>query len=73
MGKLWFMVVTIIIYGSLYPFDFSRAYPIARGGGALLAGLGGIAFLGDTFTPVGVAGMMVVALGLVISARRRKA
>ncbi len=27
MGKLWFMVVTIIIYGSLYPFDFSRAYP----------------------------------------------
>ena len=25
--------------------DFSRAYPIARGGGALLAGLGGIALL----------------------------
>ena len=35
--------------------DFSRAYPIARGGGALLAGLGGIVLLGDTFTPVGVA------------------
>lgn len=50
--------------------DFSRAYPIARGGGALLAGLGGIAFLGDTFTPVGVAGMVVVALGLVALAGR---
>ena len=50
--------------------DFSRAYPIARGGGALLAGLGGIAFLGDSFTPVGVAGMVVVALGLVALAGR---
>lgn len=50
--------------------DFSRAYPIARGGGALLAGLGGIAFLSDTFTPVGVAGMVIVALGLVALAGR---
>ena len=50
--------------------DFSRAYPIARGGGALLAGLGGIAFLSDSFAPVGVAGMVVVALGLVALAGR---
>ena len=44
--------------------DFSRAYPIARGGGALLAGLGGIALLGDTFRPIGVVGMVIVAVGL---------
>ena len=27
--------------------DFSLAYPIARGGGAMLAGIGGIVLLGD--------------------------
>jgi len=50
--------------------DFSRAYPIARGGGALLAGLGGIVLLGDSFTPVGVIGMAVVAAGLITLAGR---
>ncbi|MEP7115708.1 MAG: EamA family transporter [Ilumatobacteraceae bacterium] len=50
--------------------DFSLAYPIARGGGALIAGLGGIALLGDTFSPVGVVGMVVVALGLFALAGR---
>ncbi len=50
--------------------DFSRAYPIARGGGALLAGLGGIALLGDTFSPTGVIGMVVVAIGLITLAGR---
>ena len=50
--------------------DFSRAYPIARGGGALLAGLGGIVLLGDSFAPVGVVGMAVVAVGLVTLAGR---
>jgi drug/metabolite transporter (DMT)-like permease len=50
--------------------DFSRAYPIARGGGALLAGLGGILLLGDAFTPLGVLGMVVVAVGLTMLAGR---
>ncbi|MDP9465388.1 MAG: EamA family transporter [Actinomycetota bacterium] len=50
--------------------DFSLAYPIARGGGALVAGLGGIALLGDTFHPVGVVGMVVVAIGLFALAGR---
>jgi uncharacterized membrane protein len=50
--------------------DFSLAYPIARGGGALVAGLGGIAFLGDSFKPLGVVGMVVVAIGLVALAGR---
>jgi uncharacterized membrane protein len=50
--------------------DFSLAYPIARGGGALFAGLGGIAFLGDTFRTVGLIGMLVVACGLIALAGR---
>ncbi len=50
--------------------DFSVAYPIARGGGALLAGLGGIALLGDTYGPLGVVGMVVVTIGLVALAGR---
>jgi drug/metabolite transporter (DMT)-like permease len=50
--------------------DFSVSYPIARGGGALLAGIGGIALLGDTFRPIGVVGMIIVAAGLVALAGR---
>ncbi len=50
--------------------DFSVAYPIARGGGALIAGLGGIALLGDNFRTVGLIGMVVVACGLIALAGR---
>jgi uncharacterized membrane protein/multidrug transporter EmrE-like cation transporter len=50
--------------------DFSLAYPIARGGGALIAGLGGIALLSDHFTSIGVLGMVVVAVGLITLAGR---
>ncbi|HSB85850.1 MAG TPA: hypothetical protein VLD86_06050 [Ilumatobacteraceae bacterium] len=50
--------------------DFSVAYPVARGGGALLAGLGGIALLSDSFRPLGVIGMFVVAAGLIALAGR---
>ena len=45
--------------------DFSLAYPTARGGGALLAGLGGLLLLGDRLSPLGVTGMVVVAVGLI--------
>ncbi|MEY2553738.1 MAG: hypothetical protein QOC57_1598 [Ilumatobacteraceae bacterium] len=50
--------------------DFSRAYPIARGGGALVAGIGGITLLGDAFHPAGVVGMIVVGIGLIALAGR---
>jgi uncharacterized membrane protein len=50
--------------------DFSLAYPIARGGGALIAGLGGIALLSDHFRSIGVVGMVVVAVGLIMLAGR---
>lgn len=42
--------------------DFSLAYPIARGGGALLAGIGGIVMLGDELRP-----LAIVAIGVVVS------
>lgn len=50
--------------------DFSLAYPVARGGGALLAAIGGVALLGDelgigTVTAIGlvVSGLFVLAIG----------
>ena len=53
--------------------DFSLAYPIARGGGALLAGIGGIVLLGDdldgwsiTAIVTVVAGMMLLAAGAAV-------
>lgn len=48
--------------------DFSVMYPIARGGGALLAGIGGVALLGDHIGPVGIIGMVVVTTGLAMLA-----
>lgn len=50
--------------------DFSLAYPVARGGGALLAAVGGVVLLGDelglwTVAAIGlvVAGLFVLAIG----------
>jgi len=44
--------------------DFSFAYPLARGGGALLAAIGGVLFLSDTLSGGEWLGILVVALGL---------
>lgn len=45
--------------------DFSLAYPLARGSGALLAAVGGVAFLDDRLHAVAWFGAAVVAVGLV--------
>src|SRR4029079_13996385 len=45
--------------------DFSLAYPLARGAGAVLAGIGGSLLLDDPLGALGFAGMMVVAAGLI--------
>jgi drug/metabolite transporter (DMT)-like permease len=50
--------------------DFSVAYPVARGGGAVLAGVGGIVLLGDSLRPLGVVAMGVVGAGLIALAGR---
>jgi len=44
--------------------DFSLAYPLARGGGALLAALGGLALLDDRLSLLGWLAVAVVATGL---------
>ena len=48
--------------------DFSVAYPIARGSGAALAGLGGIVLLGDHLGVLGGVGLLTVAAGMVVLA-----
>ena len=44
--------------------DFSVSYPVARGGGAALAAIGGVLFLSDHLTWPNAVGIAVVVLGL---------
>ncbi|MEI8391343.1 MAG: hypothetical protein WCG40_02480, partial [Actinomycetes bacterium] len=46
--------------------DFSVTYPIARGGGALVAAIGGVFFLDDRLSPLSILGIIIVVAGLVI-------
>jgi drug/metabolite transporter (DMT)-like permease len=46
--------------------DFSVTYPIARGGGALVAAIGGVLFLDDHLSPLSIIGIIIVVAGLVI-------
>lgn len=48
--------------------DFSVSYPVARGGGAALAALCGVVFLGDHLSALEIGGIAVVALGLLMLA-----
>jgi drug/metabolite transporter (DMT)-like permease len=45
--------------------DFSLAYPLARGGGALVAAIGGLLFLDDQLSVLGWLAIAVISLGLV--------
>lgn len=49
--------------------DFSVSYPVARGGGAALAAIGGVLFLSDHLTVLEVVGIAVVVAGLSLLAR----
>lgn len=49
--------------------DFSVSYPVARGGGAALAAVGGVLFLSDHLTLWHVAGIAVIVLSLSLLAR----
>jgi len=44
--------------------DFSFAYPLARGGGALLAAIGGVAFLSDELSSLSWLAIGIVVVGL---------
>jgi uncharacterized membrane protein len=52
--------------------DFSQVYPIARGGGAFLAAIGGIALLGDHARPWTIVAIVTIACGLAILAGRAR-
>lgn len=49
--------------------DFSVSYPVARGGGAALAAVGGVLFLADHLTALEVVGIAVVVTGLTLLAK----
>jgi drug/metabolite transporter (DMT)-like permease len=62
-------IVYLIALGWAYAHgDFSLAYPIARGGGALLAAIGGIVLLGDELQWLSVAAIVVVVVGMALLA-----
>ena len=46
--------------------DLSLVYPVGRGSGALLAALAGIVLLGERPGPAGVAGIVLVVLGVLV-------
>jgi drug/metabolite transporter (DMT)-like permease len=50
--------------------DFSVTYPIARGGGALVAAIGGVVLLGDDLSWISTLGILIVFLGLALIAGR---
>lgn len=50
--------------------DFSVSYPVARGGGAALAAVGGVVLLGDDLGAARIVGIAIVVLGLLVLAAR---
>ena len=48
--------------------DFSISYPVARGGGAALAAIGGVVALNDHLSALAIVGIAIVVLGLVMLA-----
>jgi uncharacterized membrane protein len=52
--------------------EFSLVYPIARGGGAMLAALGGVLFLGDDLGFIRALGIAVIGAGLFLLAGIRR-
>jgi drug/metabolite transporter (DMT)-like permease len=51
--------------------DYSVVYPIARGGGAALGGVGGVLLLHDRLRPLGYLAILVVVAGLLFLPERR--
>ncbi len=61
----------LLLLGRAYGHgDFSQVYPIARGGGALLAAIGGVVLLNDSLKAWGITAVVVIALGLALLAGR---
>lgn len=50
--------------------DFSMAYPVVRGAGALAGALGGIVILGDSLSLLSMMGVLIVVVGLMVLTSR---
>jgi drug/metabolite transporter (DMT)-like permease len=62
-------IVYLVALGWAYAHgDFSLAYPLARGGGALVAAIGGIILLGDDLKLLSVTAIVIVAAGMTLLA-----
>lgn len=59
------------LVGAYRAGDLSLSYPLARGGGALVAAVGGVALLGDHLPPVAWLAIGVVVAGLLSLVGRR--
>jgi drug/metabolite transporter (DMT)-like permease len=59
------VVYVVALVRAYHHGDFSFAYPIARGGGALLAAIGGVVFLSDSLDAAEWLAILVVVVGLV--------
>jgi len=61
-------IVHVVYVGALvrayHHGDFSFAYPLARGGGALLAAIGGVVFLSDELSGLSWLAIIIVVVGL---------
>lgn len=62
-GLIHIVYVTFLVAAYRHG-DFSLAYPLARGGGAVVAAVAGVAFLGDHLGVASWAAIAVVAAGL---------
>lgn len=61
----------LVLLSRAYSYgDFSQVYPIARGGGALLAAFGGIVLLGDDVSALGIVAILVLCSGVLLLAGR---
>ena len=62
-------VYQALVVGSYHANDFAAAYPLARGTGLLLTALGGVVLLGERIPTGQVAGIALVAAGILAITR----
>ena len=58
------VVYVVALTRAYHHGDFSFAYPLARGGGALLAAVGGVLFLADSLSGLAWLAIAIVVAGL---------
>lgn len=79
--RVWPLIGLAAVVQTVYMFllvsaykagDLSFVYPIARGSAPIIVTVAGVMLLGDQVTPLGVAGVLVVAVALILLALGRE-